>query len=192
MSGYFSCRLQEQQYGETAKCDHHSTMKALAVGRKRLWRFSKSRQPRSRFPLAQAPEGHDGRQVPGQRAGFALLPVVYGLSGSAHQKPTVLCRQRKPLPLGSQALRTETDPLRRHLARHGRRSSRTGLAQAAQFLFQRLCTPLERGNLCSAGSRRLLQSQGFAAHFFSSDAGNLALEDGCNVRHGCDCAAKLG
>jgi hypothetical protein len=36
---------------------------------------------------------------------------------------------------------------------------------------------VEEGKRAAPGYR-LLQAQGFAAHFFASDAGNLALEDG--------------
>jgi hypothetical protein len=62
---------------------------------------------------------------------------------------------------GCQALCTEPERLRGHLVGCDRRSFRAGLAQAAQFLFQRLSAPLERGNIGAIPVRRLLQAQGF-------------------------------
>jgi aspartyl protease family protein len=57
----------------------------------------------------------------------------------------------------------------------------------ARNMLQRLGAALERGDLGKVGGHGLLQVQGLASHFFSSDPRNLVLEDGCNAWHGCRC-----
>jgi hypothetical protein len=54
---------------------------------------------RRRVPLAQRPESDDRRQVPGQGARLAFLPVVDRLGGSAEQQRAVRGRDPEPPPL---------------------------------------------------------------------------------------------
>jgi DNA-binding transcriptional ArsR family regulator len=56
-------------------------------------------------------------------------------------------------------------------------------SDAPQFLLERVHTPLQRGDVGPVSGGRFFQALGLRAHFFASDARDLALQDRCNVGH---------
>ena len=144
---------------------------------------------RGRGLLAQCPEGGDGGEMPRPGPDLARFPVVDRLRRRAHEQAAFGRRQPEPPALREQALGAEPGTPRSGLGLGRRRRLRAGTAQAAQLLLERLRAALQRGDVRAMAAQRFLEGQAFAPQFLAGDPGDLVLEEGGNVRHGCDCAA---